>query len=41
MPCKQKSFELVMEGIFETFLYLSALDSVLRWHLEALIVTYK
>lgn len=40
MPCKQKSFELVIEGIFETFLHLPALDSVLRWHFEALIVTF-
>lgn len=39
--CKQKPFELVIEGIFDTFLHLPALDSVLRWHLEALLVTYK
>lgn len=41
MPCKQKSFELVEERIFETFLHLPALDSVLKWHLEAQIVTCK
>jgi len=41
MLCKQQSFELVKKRILETLPRLPALDSVLRWHLEALAVTYK
>lgn len=41
MPCKQKSFELVKEGVFETSLRPHTLDSVLMWHVEASIVICK